>query len=92
MPAKRPHGKGKHIPRSKRKGVRAAAANPQVKAVASSPDVPVTPEAQTRPVATPARKTVSALSYPYLSGDIKRIGILAAIMLVILLILYFVLV
>jgi hypothetical protein len=91
MPAKSRHGKGKRTTRSKRKVVRAAVdTQSQPQAVS-----PVAAEARSEAVAAPAgashRAVVPAMSHPYLAGDLRRTGLLAGVMLVLLLVLYFVL-
>ncbi len=94
MPDKSRHGKGKHLVRSKRKksghGIMAAAAQrPPV----SQPSGPV-PQAEvvTRlPDTSTPSATVSAVLYPYILTELRRIGIIAGIMLVILVVLAFVL-
>ena len=91
MPAKSRQGKGKHTARSKRKGLRAAVVDQgQPQAVS-----PVAAKARSEAVAAPAdaphKAVVPAVSHPYLAGDLKRTGLLAGVMLVLLLVLYFVL-
>ena len=94
MPGKSHHGKGKHLPRSKRKKTKrspqaivtqqpAAAQyyNPVLQTKASFPSVNApTPMA-----------TQTAARYPYVIGELRRIGILAGIMLVVLVVLALVL-
>lgn len=90
MPAKSRHGKSKRTTRSKRKGMRAA-----VVVQTQPPAVSPVAEAGTPAVKTPAgasrRAVVPAVGYPYLLGDIRRIGLLAALTLVLLAVLYFIL-
>ena len=91
MPAKSRHGKGKHTTRSKRKVVRAVVdTQGQPQAVS-----PVAAEVRSETVAVPAgasrRAIAPVVSHPYLAGDLKRTGLLAGVMLVLLLVLYFVL-
>ena len=106
MPAKSRHGKGKHTARSKRKGLRAAvvaqgqpqAVSPVAAVVAQGQPQAVSPvaaktrsEAPAAPADASHRAAVPAMSHPYLAGDLKRTGLLAGVMLVLLLVLYFVL-
>ena len=91
MPAKSRHGKGKHTTRSKRKVVRAVV-DTQGQPQAVSPVAAETrSKAVAAPVATSHRTVVPVMSHPYLAGDLKRTGLLAGVMLVLLLVLYFVL-
>jgi len=87
MPGKSRHGKGKHPPRSKRKKGRQrfSAAVIQQQAVAETPK-PVAPPRVAAPsasVPTPM-PTLTPVQYPYILAELRRIGILAGIMLAIL--------
>lgn len=94
MPGKSRHGRGKHGPQSrKRKGRRHSLA-----AVAQQPAAAQTPEPVSRPkVSAPAASVptpmanLAAARYPYVAIELRTIGILAGIMLIILAILALVL-
>jgi hypothetical protein len=89
MPDKSRYGKGKRLVRSKRKktghGIMAAAEQPPV----SQPTGPIPQaEAPTRlPDTSAPSAAVSTVSYPYIFTELRRIGIIAGIMLVILIVL-----
>jgi len=94
MPGKSRHGKGKHPSQSKRRRERqryaATSAHQQEAAQAPKPaapaDIPAPPtRVPTPPMASPVAQ------YPYIAAELRRIGILAGIMLVILIVLAFVL-
>ena len=89
MPGKPRHGKGKHIHLSKKSRARqrqsttplpqpAADNTPQPAAVTSTPSPPRVP-------ASPAR--LKTAQYPYITTELRRIGILAGIILAILVVL-----
>ncbi len=93
MPAKSQHGKGKHTVRSKRKIVRTVVEDTQSQPQAATV-TPVAVKPRLETVSAPAgisrRRVVPVASYPGLVGDIKRTGVLAGIMLLLLLVLYFI--
>jgi hypothetical protein len=91
MPDKSRQGKGKHLVRSKRKksghGIVAVAQQP----VVSQPGGPA-PQAEVPArlsVTSTPSATVSTVLYPYIFSELRRIGIIAGIMLVILVVLAF---
>ncbi len=89
MPAKSGHGRRK-LPRSKRKKGRkeASAIRAQQPVIAHTPRPISQPEASVPPANAPT--TVAALAatrYPYITAELRRIGILGGIILVILVIL-----
>jgi hypothetical protein len=96
MPGKSRHGKGKHHHQSKKsKALRrqgTAAATPAATGTtaaappAAAPPVKVTPSPKA--AGTPAKPAV--IEYPYAIDELKRIGILAGIAIVILFILSFI--
>ena len=94
MPGKSQHGKGKHPVRSKRKrsgrGSSAIAAQqpPVSQTYGPVPQPEVSAPSSSTPI-PPA--TVSPVRYPYIITEIRRIGILAGITLVILVVLVLVL-
>jgi len=89
MPAKPQSRKGKRATRSKRKGMRAVTAV-QDKTKVDSPAGSVTPPKAVPMPAVSRREATPAVSYSYLVGDIKRIGLLALVMMVLLAVVYFV--
>ncbi|MFA5316259.1 MAG: hypothetical protein WC369_02410 [Dehalococcoidales bacterium] len=80
MPAKSQHGKSKRTARSKRKGVRTPS-------VILSQKPAVLPSVAVPSVVLP--RAATSASYPYLTADLKRVGLLSGIILIILLVLYF---
>ena len=89
MPGKSRHGKGKRTSRRKRRGEK------QHSAPIVARQQPVTetrePEPAPRPAAPPPVAKRTATQYPYIAAEVRTIGILAGILLVILVVLYFVL-
>ena len=89
MPGKSRRGRGRHLPRSKRKGRKVFSA-PVAQPAAVGQAYEPAPEAD-RPV--PAAKaptpgaTVTAAQHPNITAELRRIGILAGIILVILVVL-----
>ena len=86
MLSKSRHGKGKQSSRNKRKKSRhhfpAVVAQ---SAAAQSQKLVASPKSSTPAASTPApRTTLTATRYPYVVAELRRIGILAGIMLVIL--------
>ena len=90
MPAKSQHGKGKHTVRSKRKVVRTVVEDTQSQPQAAPVAVKPRLETVSAPAGISRRRVVPVASYPGLVGDIKRTGVLAGIMLLLLLVLYFI--
>ena len=94
MPGKSRHKKGKHLPQSKKKKSRQRflATVAQQQAVAQTYE-PVSRPAVSAPsasVLTPMAK-LAAVRYPHIGAELRTIGILAGIMLIILVILALVL-
>lgn len=94
MPRKSRHGKGKYSFQSKRnKGKQhpsATAAQQQVVAPTNKPIAPSKPSAPHVSVPT-SRATLTTAQYPYIVAELRGIGILAGIILVILIVLALVL-
>ncbi len=94
MPKKSKHGKGRHYRASKKSKSlqRRDTIRSQVSASAevSKPSAPI-PSAPAVKAATPAVSATKTSQYIYVPGDLRRIGILAAIIIIILFALYFVL-
>jgi hypothetical protein len=87
MPSKSRHGRGKHPHRSKKsKALRRQVTAAAAPAAAQVPAAPVTAPVKPSPKAAAAPK-VETIQYPYVTGELKRIGILAVIAIVILFIL-----
>jgi len=90
MPGKSRHGKGKHPHHSKKsKAIRRQAGislQQQATSVAPKPAAPVE-----SPPAPKAEAAIITPRYPYVAGELKRIGILAGIMIVLLIVLSIVL-
>jgi hypothetical protein len=89
MPGKSRHGKGKHHQHSKKNRAkqRYSATVPQPHMVTGNP-APATTMSMPPAAKAPVSPTPSgAPKYPYITSEIKRIGILAAIILVILILL-----
>ncbi len=90
MPAKSKHGKGKHPHHSKKKKaiMRQAGSQPQPQpqatATAPKPAEPARVTAETKPART---QEAAVLRYPYVTEELKRIGILAGIIIVVLIVL-----
>jgi len=89
MPGKSRHGKGKQYQSKKSKAKQrhaSMAPHQQVAAAAPQPATPPRePAATTNEPAAPVTKAVSR--YPYISSELRRIGILAGIIIVVLIIL-----
>lgn len=87
MPSKSRRKRGKHsFQGKKRKGKLTPAPIASEAPVASQTHTPAAPSpVSASPVSAPAPKTVPATSgYPYVASELKRIGIIAAIMLAVL--------
>ncbi len=84
MPGKSPHKHGKHPSRSKR---RAGGLNQPVMATQPTPTKPAreTIAPPQRPK-TPVTATITAVRYPYIFIELRRIGILSGVMLAILIV------
>ena len=92
MPGKSRHGKGKHPHYSKKSKIRqrqAGAGLPQ-QAIASVPKTTAPISPQTTPKTAPPA-TTSTVQYPNIINELKRIGILTGIIIIILIILSIVL-
>ena len=94
MPDKLRHGKGKQHPNSKKGKAKQRSLTPvaqqQVIAHTREPAVPAGISAPSASVPTQSA-TTGAVRYPYITAELRRIGILAGIMLVILIVLALVL-
>ena len=91
MSGKSRHGKGKHGKRKKsRQHFSAVSARQTPVAQTNEPIVVAKPSALPASVLTPI-KTQTATRYPYITAELRRIGILAGIMLAILVVLALVL-
>ena len=87
MSGKSRHGKGKHrTPSRKKKTRQGSAAIVAPQAPISQPEVSASSKSVSTPVAS-----VTKVPYPYIVTELRRIGILAGIMLVILVVLALVL-
>ena len=94
MPGKLRHGKGKHPVRSKRKrsGHGSTAIAAQQPLISQTNEVVPKPEVSApSPITSAPSATVSTVRYPYIVAELRRIGILTGIMLVILVVLALVL-
>jgi len=94
MPGKSRHGKGKQPVRSKRRrsGRSSLASAAQQPPVSQTYEPVPQPEVSTPLPTTPTSSAaVSTVRYPYITTELRRIGILAGIMLVILVVLALVL-
>lgn len=92
MPSKSKHGRGKHRKKSKFKQVRPVAGMPQQ--APENLDRADAPVASPPPVKTHVSKKASAaaalpLHYEFIGGDLKRIGILTGIIVVLLILAYY---
>jgi len=93
MSGKSQHGKGKHPPQSKKgKAIqRAAAMAAQPRVVSQIPE-PAAPTSVTTPAKkVPAAVSRSAQGYSYVTAELRRISILAGIIIIILIVLALVL-
>lgn len=88
MPGKSRHGKGKHPHHSRKSKAikRQAGISLQQQATAVAPE-PAAPARTTPAPEAAASAAVTAPRYPYVTGELKRIGILAGIIIVILIVL-----
>ena len=87
MPGKSRRGRGKHSARSKKKrGALAGVAQQRVATETYKPAAPAVPASSPTPIVIP-----TGARYPYIVTELRRIGILAGIMLAILVVLALVL-
>ena len=88
MPDKSRHGKGRHPTRSKRKKTTRGPIVTQQPPVSQAYESVPQPEVSTpaKSVPTPSA-TVPTVRYPYITAELRRISILAGIMLVVLVVL-----
>ncbi len=92
MPGKSRHGKGKHPVRSKRRRSGPSAVAAQQPPVSQTYEAVPKPEVSAPSPTTPTPSVaVSTVRHPYITTELRRIGILAGIMLVILVVLALVL-
>jgi len=93
MPGKSRHGKGKHPHHSKKSKamMRQAGTRLQQQATAVAPKPAESVKAPGVPKADATSEAVTTLRYPYVAGELKRIGILAGIIIVVLIVLSIVL-
>lgn len=87
MPAKSRRGKGKRVAQSRKAMLRSVAGPSQP----TTGQIPSATSDVVAPVARVRQPTSIAMSYPYVSAEIRLIGILAVIILVILIVLTLVL-
>ena len=97
MPGKSGHAKGKHLSRSKRrKGSQKSQLESAASPAITTPQQPITQANEPAPALTASAPSASiltpvtklpAIQYPYIGIELRRIGILAGIMLVILVVL-----
>ena len=89
MPGKSRHGKGKHAHHSKKSKAkqRYGTITPQQYAVADTTMPAATTGIPPSASAPTAPKTLKVAQYPYITTELRRIGILAGIILVILIVL-----
>jgi hypothetical protein len=87
MPGKSRHGRGKHSSRKSKTMMRQGTAPPQSQASAAAPESP-------RPAVTavPAPRAAAAgkanvVTYPFIASELRRIAVLAGIVIVILVVL-----
>ena len=94
MPAKSKHGRGKHPHNKKRSNIRPMQAVTGLQQAASDIARPAVPAGAAPAPKAPLQKRTggSAVAIPiqteYITGELKRIGILTAIIVVILIVLY----
>jgi hypothetical protein len=88
MPGKSRHARGKHPHHSKKSKIkkRQAMSFPQPVA-AEAPKQPAAVEKSSPAAVTAPPAKVKIMQYPYITGELRRIGILAGIILVILIVL-----
>ena len=92
MPYKSRHGKGKHSPRSRRRKSSRGVIATQQPRVSQTYESVAQPEVSAPSAKVPAPSVkVTTVSYPYIVTELRRIGILAGIMVVVLVVLFFIL-
>ena len=93
MSGKSQHSAGKHTPHSKKGKAlqRAAAMTSQQRVVSQIPEPAAPPRVTTPAVKVPAAVSRSAQRYSYVTAELRRIGILAGIIIIILIVLALVL-
>ena len=93
MPGKSRHGKGKHPHHSKKSKIKQRQASMpfQQHVAAEAPDQIIAAVKHTPEAVTPSPAKTKTMLYPYIIGELRRIGILAVITLVILIVLALVL-
>jgi hypothetical protein len=94
MPGKSRHGKGKHYHYSKKgKAIQRQAAGtaPAAPSMNATPKPPVPAAAPLQPRVTAVQARAAENPYPYITSELKRIAVLAGIIIVILVILSIVL-
>ena len=89
MPGKSRHVKGKHPHQSKKSKaiMRQAGTNQRQEAPAAATKIEEPVKAPALPKADTAKEAVAAIRYPYVTWELKRIGILAGIIIVVLIVL-----
>ena len=93
MTGKSRRKRGKQSPNRKVRGQQRPAVVTQVPAAPPPGDAITQPEATSTPAALPHQSTkLQTFQFPYIATELRTIGILAGIMLIVLIILYFTLV
>ena len=88
MPAKSRHGKGKHLHQSKK-----SKAKQRQEALTAKPAAVAKPAHIAEPDPTPPPRPAAVtpkprtMDYPYITGELKRIGVLAGVIFIILIVL-----
>ena len=86
MPTKSRRGQGKHSSRRKKSKMRHASHVVAQRQTITQPETPASPVRAPTPTTT-----LTAARYPYVAAELRRIGILAAIILALLVVLAFIL-
>ncbi len=89
MPRKSLHGRGKHSARSKKRKVRQAVSITGAQAIAQNYE-PVSRVPTVSAKVLAPRSKLTPVQYPYIATELRRIAILAGIMVVVLVVLYLV--
>jgi hypothetical protein len=94
MPSKSKHKRGKHRPQSKKgksrqRFVASTAKSPAVVESHEPVSTPATPAPRVSEPSLSSKPTI--IEYPYIATELRTIGILAGIMLIVLIVLFFVL-
>ena len=88
MPGKSRHGRGKHSSRRSKTIMRQATAPPEAHSGAVTPEVPRSAvTAAPAPRATAASARTSVVTYPFIASELRRIAVVAGIVIVILVVL-----